>query len=75
MSEINSSGGKAVGISADVTSADSMDNAFQQIKKEFTGGKCAAAVFNVGGGFLKKPFLETTTAEFETGWRTNGWVV
>jgi NADP-dependent 3-hydroxy acid dehydrogenase YdfG len=41
--EINSSGGKALGISADVSDAASLENAVQVIKKEF-GGDVAAAV-------------------------------
>ena len=72
VSEIQSSGGKAVGISADVTDEKSVGDAFGKIKKEFPEAKCAAAVFNVGGGFLRKPFLELTLDEFEAGWRANG---
>lgn len=72
VSEIQAAGGKAVGISADVIDPNSMNNAFGKIKEEFAEAKCAAAVFNVGGGFLKKPFLELTQGEFEAGWRSNG---
>lgn len=38
------------------------------------GGKIAAAVFNVGGRFIRKPFLELTQEEFEAGWDANGFV-
>lgn len=41
--EINGSGGKAIGISTDISDAKSVDNAFAQIKKEF-GDDVAAAV-------------------------------
>lgn len=80
--EINESGGKAVGISADITDEESVKGAFDKIKEGGLwkdggeGGEVgvAAAVFNVGGGFLKKPFLELTKEEFETGWKSNGFV-
>lgn len=41
--EINGNGGKAIGISTDISDAKSVDNAFSQIKKEF-GNDVAAAV-------------------------------
>lgn len=77
--EINKSGGKAVGISADITDEESVNGAFDQIKQGDLwkdGGEfgVAAAVFNLGGGFVRKPFLELTKEEFESGWKTNGFV-
>lgn len=71
--EINSAGGKAIGISTDVSSAESVKNAFAEIKKEFAGKKLAAAVFNVGGRFVRKPFLELTEEEYVTGYEANGY--
>ncbi|KAJ5587171.1 Short-chain dehydrogenase/reductase SDR [Penicillium hispanicum] len=62
--EINSSGGQAVGISADVSDADSINAAFDQIAQEFPGSSLAAAVFNPAGGFVKKPFLDLTVEDF-----------
>ncbi|KAJ5740241.1 Oxidoreductase short chain dehydrogenase/reductase family [Penicillium malachiteum] len=62
--EITSSGGHAVGISADVSDSNSVNVAFDQIEKQFSGSPVAAAVFNVGGGFIKKPFLELTEDDF-----------
>ena len=41
--EINSSGGKAVGISTDISDEQSVRSAFVQVEKEF-GGDVAAAV-------------------------------
>jgi len=41
--EINSTGGKAIGISTDVSDEQSVKSAFAQIEKEF-GGEVAAAV-------------------------------
>jgi len=71
--EINSSGGKAIGISTDVADKASVKAAFDQLKKEDGfNGNLAAAVYNVGGTFIRKPFLELTDEEFETGWKTNG---
>lgn len=57
--EIQSSGGKALGISTDVSDASSLKNALEAIKKEFGSDvSAAAAIFNASGGFLRKPFLE-----------------
>jgi short chain dehydrogenase len=70
--DINSSGGKAIGISTDVADPASIKKAFSQIEEEFKGAKLAAAVFNVGGGFLRKPFLELTQEQFEGGYKANG---
>lgn len=79
VSEINQSGGKAAGISADVSDEESMKKAFSKIKNDYVTGKdgseghLAAAVFNVGAGFVRKPFLELTTEEFEGGYKSNGY--
>lgn len=51
--DINSSGGKAVGISADVTDAASVQNAFGHIAKEFGESNLAASIYNVGGVSIK----------------------
>ncbi|KAH7414243.1 hypothetical protein DE146DRAFT_27943 [Phaeosphaeria sp. MPI-PUGE-AT-0046c] len=64
-SEINSSGGKALGISTDVSDVSSLKNAVDSIKKEFGSDiGAAAAIFNASGGFLRKPFLETPPEVF-----------
>ena len=70
--EINSSGGKAIGISTDVSDPSSVKNAFGQIAKEFEGTPMAAAVYNVGGKFVRKPFLELSQEDFETGYEASG---
>ncbi|KAH8731119.1 hypothetical protein GQ44DRAFT_376807 [Phaeosphaeriaceae sp. PMI808] len=63
--EINSSGGKAIGISTDVSDASSLTAAVQAIKKEFGNDVgAAAAIFNASGGFLRKPFLEVPPEVF-----------
>lgn len=66
--EINSSGGKAIGISTDVSSEESVQNAFAKIKQEFQGAGCAAAMFNASGGFVRKPLLEMKVEEFSKSW-------
>ncbi len=64
--EINKSGGKALGISTDVSSQDSLKSALEKIKQEFGNDvSAAAAIFNASGGFLRKPFLEIDPKVFE----------
>ncbi|KAJ5636343.1 uncharacterized protein N7484_009656 [Penicillium longicatenatum] len=62
--EITASGGQAVGISTDVSNGNSVNAAFDQIEKQFPGSPLAAAIFNPGGGFVRKPFLELTEDDF-----------
>lgn len=71
--EIEAAGGKAIGISTDVTDSASVKNAFETLEKEMCGAQLAAAVFNVGGSFIKKPFLELTEEEFLGGMDANGY--
>lgn len=71
--EINSSGGKAIGISTDTSDAQAVLSAFDKLKNtEGFNGNLAAAVYNVGGRFIRKSILELTDEEFESGWKTNG---
>ncbi|KAF2131339.1 NAD(P)-binding protein [Dothidotthia symphoricarpi CBS 119687] len=64
--EINSNGGKAIGISTDVSDSSSLKNAVEAIKKEFGPDVgAAAAIFNASGGFLRKPFLEIPGSAFQ----------
>lgn len=73
VSEINSSGGKAVGISTDIADSASVSNAFKKITSElFPNTPLAAAIFNAGGGFVRKPFLELTEAEFTASYDIQG---
>ena len=51
-----------------------MKNAFAEIEKDFQGKKLAAAVYNVGGRFVRKPFLELTLEEYTAGYEANGYV-
>ncbi|MCJ1413352.1 hypothetical protein MMC19_007457 [Ptychographa xylographoides] len=70
VTEIQKNGGKATGISTDVSDPQSMEAAFSKIKD--MGVDVAAGVFNVGGRFIRKPFLELTLEEFESGYDANG---
>jgi len=70
--EIEAAGGKAIGISTDCADGKSVQSAFAQVKKEMGDAKLAAAVYNVGGRFVRKPFLELSLDDFESGWEANG---
>ncbi|TGO25708.1 hypothetical protein BPAE_0074g00170 [Botrytis paeoniae] len=69
---IISSGGQAIGISTDVSDPSSVSNAFEEIKKQYGSKKLAAAVYNVGGKFVRKPFLELSLEDYEAGYESNG---
>ena len=69
--EINGSGGKAIGISTDVSSEESVQSAFAKIKQEFQGAGCAAAIFNASGPFSRKPLLEMKVEEFGRSWEVS----
>ena len=70
--EIEAAGGKAIGISTDVADGASVANAFEKIKAEMKGAQLAAAIFNVGGRFIRKPFLDMNEEEFMSGMIANG---
>lgn len=68
VAEINKAGGKAVGITTDVTDQQSVESAFAEIQKTpgFADAGLAAAIYNVSGAFGgRKPFLETTVADVD----------
>ncbi|KAI0455144.1 NAD(P)-binding protein [Xylaria acuta] len=52
VSKINEAGGRAVGVSVDVTDGRSIGSAFGAIQKELSGLKLAAAVYNVSRGLF-----------------------
>lgn len=70
--EINAAGGKAIGISTDLSDASSITSAFEKIEAEFGGAGCAAAVFNASGRFLRKSILDLTEEEFTAGYQVSG---
>ncbi|KAJ5120302.1 uncharacterized protein N7515_009690 [Penicillium bovifimosum] len=63
---IKASGGQAIGIQADVSDSKSINAAFDQIEAQYPSSNVAAAVFNPGGGFVRKPFLELTEEDYAT---------
>lgn len=71
VTEINGSGGRAIGISTDATDAESVKSAFDTIKKELPDLKLAAAIYNVSAGFGIKPFLEFKVEELDSSLRAN----
>ncbi|KAK5112594.1 hypothetical protein LTR62_003908 [Meristemomyces frigidus] len=66
--EINKAGGKAIGISTDISDEASVKAAFEKIRKEYEDAPIAAAVFNAGGKFVRKSVMEQTVEEFGAGW-------
>jgi len=72
--EINKSGGEAIGISTDVSSEESVKNAFAKIKEVHGGAPVAAMIFNASARPSRKPFLELTTEEFGMGWGVSVYV-
>ena len=73
--EIEGAGGSAVGIPTDTSDHTSVETAFEKIKQEMGDAKLAAAVYNVGGRFVRKPFMELSLEDFESGWEANGSVL
>lgn len=69
--EIKSSGGQAIGISADTSDASSVKSAFESIKQQLPGQKLAAAIFNVGAGMSRKGFLELSPEDLERSLKGN----
>lgn len=71
--EINKSGGRAVGIIANVSDPSSMKNAFSKIEQEFKGAPpIAAAVFNASSRPLRAPILEVKLEDFEEAHSVSG---
>lgn len=64
--DIKKAGGEAIGITADVADPASLAKAFDTIGQQLPGKKLAVALFNVNGGFAKKPFLELKPEELDS---------
>jgi len=69
--EINKNGGQAIGISTDVSSPESLKQAFSKVEEEHKGAPIAAAIFNASGKFVRKPLMEMTVDEFSAGWEVS----
>jgi len=72
--EINKNGGQAMGISTDVSSPESLKQAFSKVEEEHKGAPIAAAVFNASGRFVRKSILEMSVEDFGAGWEVS-WCV
>ncbi|KAL2055670.1 hypothetical protein ABVK25_003912 [Lepraria finkii] len=69
VADINKSGGKAIGISTDVSDLKSVKAMVEKVKEEYGNDvKCAAAVFNASGAFVRKPFLELTGENMDSSY-------
>jgi NAD(P)-dependent dehydrogenase (short-subunit alcohol dehydrogenase family) len=71
LNSILASGGSAVALTADVTSAPSIAAAFAELKATYPTSPVAVAVYNVASR-VKKPFLELSAEDWESGWATGG---
>ncbi|KAH8881054.1 NAD(P)-binding protein [Thozetella sp. PMI_491] len=69
--EITKAGGKAIGITADAADAQSLDTAFETIRRELPDHKLAVAVYNVGGGLKLAPFLELKAEDWDASLANN----
>ncbi|GAA6037123.1 hypothetical protein JCM8097_008747 [Rhodosporidiobolus ruineniae] len=56
--DVRKAGGDVDAFSCDVSSCDSLDSAFKQIKERFPMHPLKAALFNANSPFVVKPFLE-----------------
>jgi NAD(P)-dependent dehydrogenase (short-subunit alcohol dehydrogenase family) len=56
-----------------VSDSSSLKAAFEKISQQYKDSPLAAAVFNSGGGFVRKPFLELTEDEFAAGYKSQGY--
>jgi NAD(P)-dependent dehydrogenase (short-subunit alcohol dehydrogenase family) len=66
--DITQSGGSAIGIPIDVTSALAMSSTMDQIRLKFGPDfRMAAAIYNVASKFAVKPFLEQSPEDFLHG--------
>lgn len=73
--DIQSRGGSAFGIAADVSDAKSVAEAFKQISAKYPGSAVSTAVFNASSGIVRKPFLEVAVEEWDAAWAVNGYVL
>ncbi|PPJ59503.1 hypothetical protein CBER1_10007 [Cercospora berteroae] len=65
--EIIKSGGKALGISTDLSKQDSVKAAFAKIEQEFPNVPTQVAVFNASGRFIRKPLLDISMEDLDGG--------
>ncbi|PWN92743.1 NAD(P)-binding protein [Acaromyces ingoldii] len=59
--------GRAKGYAVDATKREAINGAFESISKDFKSAWVHTAIFNPGGGFIRKPLLETTEEDIRNG--------
>lgn len=57
-----------------MSDSESVNDAFDKIQAQYPSSKVAAAVFNPGGGFVVKPFLELTEEDYSTALKSQAYV-
>lgn len=71
VADINGSGGKAFGIPTDTSDPAAVKSAFQTIATQLPDFKLAAAVYNVGAGMSRRPFLEMQLEDLDSSLKGN----
>lgn len=66
--EVNENGGKALGISTDLSDPGSVRATFSHIGEAFPNIAVQAAVFNASGRFVRKPLLDITMEDLDGGY-------
>ncbi|SCV68985.1 BQ2448_2005 [Microbotryum intermedium] len=66
-SEIREKGGVAEPFACDASNPQSLKKAFGQIKEKWPDHQLKVAIFSVNNPFVRKPFLELTTKDMQTG--------
>ncbi|GAA5996168.1 uncharacterized protein JCM10292_007435 [Rhodotorula paludigena] len=67
VSDVRSAGGDAAPFRCDVSSADSVADAFAQIKQKWPQHQVTAALFNANSPLQLKPFLEASVEDLKPG--------
>ena len=62
--EVQSQGGTAASFVTDLSKRESIESAFQNIRKQFPDSPVKVAIMNGGGGYIVKPFLEIDHSEW-----------
>ncbi|SGZ22380.1 BQ5605_C022g09481 [Microbotryum silenes-dioicae] len=65
--EIREKGGVAEPFACDASNPESLTKAFGQIKEKWPDHQLKVAIFSVNNPFVRKPFLELTTKDMQTG--------
>ena len=69
--DVKSNGGDAIGFSTDVTSESSVKKTFKSITSSYPDASLNVAIYNVGGGFVRKSVLDLDAETFDSCYRAN----